>query len=156
MSKIIKKVREQTRRRVQLLRGIDAIMRSDSQSLLNPLKLKKQIFEANVETKQTLECGLRSWAIEYHIQNRALSALLKILICFGLTNLPKHSRTLLKTPRTVQIEKRAGGQFWYNGLTNSIKQVFAKVTSNMTVELNFNVDGLPLFKMKEFIKCNCQ
>lgn len=148
MFKISKTIQQQTRQRVRMLRTIDSIMKRDSHSLLNPIKLKKELFKSNDEKKQSIaiDCSLRSWAIEYHIQNRALSALLKILISFGLKNLPRDSRTLLKTPRTVKIEKRAGGQFWYNGITNCIKQVFGKVTTNTTLELNFNVDGLPLFK----------
>lgn len=149
MTKVTKSTREQTRQRVQRLRAINSIMKNDSQSLLRPIepiKLKKQLFKSNVEKEQSLNCSLRSWAIEYHIQNRALSALLKILISYGFTSLPRDSRKLLKTPRIVEIETRAGGKFWYNGIASCIKQVYCKITSNTTLELNFNLDGLPLFK----------
>lgn len=83
---------------------------------------------------------------EYHVQRRALSELLKILIGFGLHFLPKDSRTLLVTLRSVNIENRSEGQYWHNGLGNGLKSFFSRLSANMSIDININIDGLPLFK----------
>lgn len=144
------KKRKQTLNRVRLLRGVSSILKNDSEHLLNAVALRKKLFsDLSPPTKSQsvdLSNSLRSWAIDYRIQKRALTTLLKILIAFGLTSLPKDSRTLLKTPRFIPIENVADGQYWYNGIENCLKNIFGKLTSNITLKLNFNFDGLPLFK----------
>lgn len=96
------------------------------------------------ETSLTDE--LRFWAVNHRITMRALNDLLKILIAFGIVFLPKNCKTLLKTPRNVSIVELAGGMFWYNGVKNSISHMFRNLNRNMSISLNINVDGLPLFK----------
>lgn len=56
---------------------------------------------------------LRRWALKYNISKRAVSDLLKILICLGMTWLPKDSRTLLSTPRYIQMSNLTNGKLWY-------------------------------------------
>ncbi|XP_055325814.1 uncharacterized protein LOC129579676 [Sitodiplosis mosellana] len=143
---MVSNVRERAKERMKISRRINSMMKRDSQSNLMTKKLSKKLFAANIEKQQLHKNNIRSWAIEYNIQNRALSALLKILITFGSRNLPSDSRSLLRTPRSIQIENTAGGQYWYNGIGNCLRNVFGKLNSNITLELNFNVDGLPLFK----------
>lgn len=146
------KAKEQVRKRVQNYRGVLSILQRDTISLLEPCRLRKKLTSECVQTEQKentkvpISATLRSWALEYNIRRRGLSALLKILISFGFSSLPKDSRTLLKTPRTVPIESVAGGQYWYNGISNCLRNIFAKLNSNITIKLNFNIDGLPLFK----------
>lgn len=89
---------------------------------------------------------LKQWAIEYGITRRALSALLKILISAGLWYLSSDSRTLLKTPRTVSIIDMCGGKYWHGGLRKNIERLLSGIKENMTINLTFNIDGLPLFK----------
>lgn len=95
---------------------------------------------------ETVPALLRQWAIEFGITRRALSALLKILISAGLWYLASDSRTLLKTPRTVPIVDMCGGKYWYGGLRKNIERLFSGIKQNLSINLSFNVDGLPLFK----------
>lgn len=89
--------------------------------------------------------SLKNWAIEFNISQRAISALLKILIAVGLTFLPADSRSLLKTPRVVQLEECAGGRLWYRGIITNLKSIFKNLTENMSITLNFNFDGTAIF-----------
>lgn len=89
---------------------------------------------------------LKQWAIEYGITRRALSALLKILISAGLWYLASDSRALLKTPRTVPIVDMCGGKYWYGGLRKNLETLLSSIKENITINLSFNVDGLPVFK----------
>lgn len=149
MPKISKNDRSKSRNRLKIFRHVRAIMQEDEAALINVVVLRKRMFENacnEEEPPPTISKVLRSWAIQSYIKQRALSALLKILVCFGLKTLPRDSRTLLKTPRFVEIEKRAHGDFWYNGMSNCLENIFAKLTTDMKIELNFNVDGIPLFK----------
>lgn len=143
--------REKTRNRVRIFRSAQAILREERNVTLN--------YESNVEhnvlglsqhirreSRKSLADQLRSWAIEYHVQRRALSKLLKILISAGMYFLPKDSRTLLATPRSINIEDRAGGKYWHYGIQTGLKSIFSQLTSNFTIKMNINIDGLPLFK----------
>lgn len=159
MPKILKDTKKaiQSRNRVRLHRGIRMIMQQDSPTFLNVnsingLKQKLKSHESiapsphNVSKSIDLKDSLRTWAIEKNIRQRAITDLLKILRSAGLRNLPKDSRSLLDTPRKVEIVNRANGKYWHNGLINCLTQTFSHLSSNLSVELNFNIDGLPLFK----------
>lgn len=151
-NKIKSKIREQTKKRVQLYRGIQSIIKQDTISLVNTTQLQKKIFNKNISaTKENVEPAkisdkLRSWIFEFHITRRAATALLKILKCFGIKSIPDDSRSLLKTPRTVEIENKAGGKYWHNGLATALSLVFSKLNFDLSIEINVNLDGLPLFK----------
>lgn len=165
MPKVLKDTKQaiQSRERVRLFRGIKAIMTHDDVSnVVNVRKFKQKL--KNSEEKSPRECiasstnrlsnlsnDLRTWAIKTNITKRTLTSLLKILHNFGIKSLPKDSRTLLETPRNVQIVEQAGGKYWHNGLENCLVEVFSKLTSNLCVELNFNIDGLPLFKSSPLV-----
>lgn len=147
------KIREQTKNRVRLFRGIQSILKQDNIALVNSMQLKKKLqLKQNSSTSSgkleppKLSDKMRSWAIEFRIKRRALTALLKVLRSFGMQSLPQDSRCLLKTPRSIQIQVRCGGQYWHNGLKKEICLVFSKLSSNLRVEINVNLDGLPLCK----------
>lgn len=139
--------------RLRIHRGIRSIIKKDEQSFINVTCLKKQILQS-IETKsdekenqtQSFSNQLRSWALDFNIQRRALSALLKILIAAGFVYLPKDYRAFLKTPRVIDIETRAGGQYWHHGIESGLKTIFVKLNTDIKLALNFNIDGLPLFK----------
>lgn len=100
-------------------------------------------------TKPTLQNDLQQWALKYKVNHNAISALLGILgehkECVFL--LPRNSRTLLKTPRSVEIEEIAGGKLWYHGIKECLQQsIIAKLQQNETLLVNFSMDGLPLHK----------
>lgn len=147
----------QTRNRVRMLRGIRSIIKNDSASLLNVNDLKQKLksneespahdrFSSSNDRLSKLTLELRSWAIDKNINKRAVTELLKILRSAGINFLPKDSRTLLETPRNVEIIDLGGGKYWHNGLRNCLIQVFSQLSLDLCVELNISIDGLPLFK----------
>lgn len=64
----------------------------------------------------------------------------------GSQDLPKDYRKLLQTPKYVNIVPAAGGHLWYNGIEKNLLYIFSKLDKDLTIEMNFNVDGLPIFK----------
>lgn len=93
----------------------------------------------------SLKFKLRDWANTYRIQKRAIDDLLAILKSNGIDSLPKNHRTLLQTPVNIEIQELAGGEFWYNGLEKCLVNIFFGLDHDITINLNFNVDGLPLY-----------
>lgn len=98
-----------------------------------------------------LKSELRNWAQSYRITTRALDSLLDILNAHGIDNLPKNHRTILSTPINVEYQEIAGGELWYHGLQKSLIHVLSELDTNITVSLNFNVDGLPLYNSCFFV-----
>lgn len=103
--------------------------------------------------------NIRRWAIERNINQIALKDLAKIMNGLIPEILPIDPRSILKTPRFVNIKKIEGGEYWHNGITNNLillLENWIDVPGN--ISLNFNFDGLPIFKSskKEFwpILCN--
>jgi hypothetical protein len=94
---------------------------------------------------------LTEWLLQNNIAGVPTDHLLKILIDAGLDYLPKTSRTLLRTPRSViDVRNICGGEFKYFGIAPKLHTIlthnpnFAENTD--TLKLKFNVDGLPLYK----------
>lgn len=103
--------------------------RNNSNSFNNPFSLKSK---------------LRDWANSFRVSKRAIDSLLEILNSNGL-NLPKNHRTLLRTPLNIEFSEVAGGEFWYSGLETHLKNIFSTLDRDVTINLNFNIDGLPLY-----------
>lgn len=101
---------------------------------------------SEIETISSNSDKLRIWSIRHNITKRGLNDLLKILNEIGVHFLPKDSRSLCKTPRTTIITPNGSGQYWYNGIEHNIRLKFPTLTTNIVIQLNFNVDGVPLFK----------
>lgn len=112
MAKINKKQikAEQNRNRVKFHRAWKSIVENNSEGV-------NYVNHSNVPERQSeihdISESLRRWALEYNITRRALNALLKILILYGMTTLPNDSRTLLSTPRTVEMIPFKNGHYWY-------------------------------------------
>ena len=62
-------------------------------------------------------------------------------------DVPKDSRTLLQTERSVNYKTMGPGHYVYIGVEKCIKKLinFKKPTKNI-IELYINIDGLPVFK----------
>lgn len=89
---------------------------------------------------------LRGWAIRHNVTKGTVNDLLKILREIGLKWLPKDSRSLCKTPRRIELIPMGDGQYWHHGLATNLQRIFSKCDQDTTIKLNFNVDGVPLFK----------
>ncbi|XP_060577087.1 uncharacterized protein LOC132734366 isoform X2 [Ruditapes philippinarum] len=95
---------------------------------------------------------LSAWASTNKLTKGTVDELLQILKKEGHAELPKDSRTLLQTPRTVDCEDKCGGKYIYYGLRNGFLKILTHSAftgnSDHTDHINFNVniDGIPLFK----------
>lgn len=92
---------------------------------------------------------LTCWAIKNRVNNVQLKGLLEIWNKnVPLPHLPKDPRTLLQTPRIMDIfenpnEKKE--QYWYYGLQKSLLMNLKNVVNLPSIlSLNFNIDGLPI------------
>jgi hypothetical protein len=96
-----------------------------------------------------LKSLLAAWAIKYQISQVAVNALL-LLLHFLHPQLPLDVRTLLATPRQTLITSlRNGGQYMHLGIKYGIEQLALTRkfdTLPKHLKLQFNVDGLPLFR----------
>ncbi|KAL7404186.1 hypothetical protein ABVT39_011142 [Epinephelus coioides] len=105
--------------------------------------------ESAQEDEVTLQETLASWASTSKCGSSKLNELIGILWNEGVP-LPKDSRTLLGTPRSIPTEEKCGGQYIYLGITSSvvniIKQNTAFLDNPNSVDLVVNIDGINLFK----------
>lgn len=94
---------------------------------------------------------LTRWAVEENIPRSSLGKLLKILKCHH-PSLPADPRTLLKTKRSevLDVKSKAGGTYYHFGtlasMTATLEAHQSVLSEGMCLELQVNVDGLPLFK----------
>ena len=92
---------------------------------------------------------LASWATKNQLSRSALGDLLSILRREG-HDLPKDPRTLLGTPRSINIIDKCGGQYIYLGIESRIIKLLERnpdlINDSGTLKLLVNVDGVPLFK----------
>lgn len=91
--------------------------------------------------------ALREWVVDYNISQRALRALIQILkIAYNDKKLPKDPRTIMKTPRSVEVTKMSdGSEYWHQGLEICLRNCFKDFSADKTISINLNIDGLPLF-----------
>ena len=91
---------------------------------------------------------LTAWANDYDITHSALRALLAILILF-IPGLPKSPTTLLQTGSVSEIRSIGGGNYYHFGVATQLRHLLTKIPSLQTLHnlrLQFNIDGLPIFK----------
>ena len=89
---------------------------------------------------------LAIWASNHNITHFSLDDLLKLLKKKGL-DVPLSSKTLLKTPKNLNLEMKSGGSYIYMGISDGVKNIMKSfdVLSIDQLNLSFNIDGLPLF-----------
>lgn len=102
----------------------------------------ENINNVGVTDERNIKDSLIAWAIQYQINHNAVNGLLLILRDELKLDLPKSSRTLLKTPTSSCIEKTENGLLWYRGIETCIlHSPFVKSTEDRTIFVNFNMDG---------------
>lgn len=138
--------RVQSRRRMRTMRYI----RKFRKSLESEMTISQQqsiIYnETGNKTNICLNSQMRLWVSKYHISRCAVDELLTILRSFGLDQLPKSCKMLMQTPNKVSITEVAGGRLWYNGIENEIRCALKNIEEDKILQLNFNIDGLPIFR----------
>lgn len=100
----------------------------------------------NENSESALKIKIRDWANKHRISKCAIDDLLSVLISCGIDSVPRNHRTLQRTPTNIVINDVGGGQFWYNGLGKCIEHIFCNLDRDIRISLNFNIDGLPLYK----------
>lgn len=78
-------------------------------------------------TAASIKDDLTNWAVQFQITHAAVTALLLILRNHGFSNLPKSSKTLMKTPTYTNIRKVAPGEYFHNGLRSGLITFLQKV-----------------------------
>jgi hypothetical protein len=102
--------------------------------------------------KPAINVQLAQWAIHNRISHSALGSLLSILKPYH-AELPCDPRTLLKTPQTYDIKDMSGaqgqvGQYSHFGISSGLIDLLQQhiLFNSCHLALQFNFDGLPLFK----------
>lgn len=100
-----------------------------------------------ISSSQRLIENLRRWSLNFNISANSLTALLLILIEFGLTFLPRDSRTLKSTPRSIQTREVDPGSYWHFGIKRYLEILKKfRIKCSTTLTLNTSIDGLPICK----------
>ena len=96
---------------------------------------------------------LGRWAVFFSISGTALSVLLKILVAYEVVrDLPKDSRTVLQTARSVVTKKVSGGEYFHFGISECLSRLLSRLSDcvfqglDEVLEIVINMDGLPCFK----------
>lgn len=108
-----------------------------------------EIEESGNSGNADIRKDLAEWALKHNCTRSTLNELLVILRRHGHKNLPADGRTLLQTPRTVDLLHKCGGQYAYFGIEKGILHILglkSLVLKENTISLQFNIDGVPLFK----------
>ena len=96
--------------------------------------------------RSSITQDLAEWAVKFRIPVSAVGALLEILKPHH-PGLPKDPRTLLHTPTHHFVKDISGGVYSHLGLANGLSRLVKyTTTSTACLELQINVDGIPLFK----------
>lgn len=104
--------------------------------------------ESSEEDDLDLGQKLAGWAVDYRIPHVAFNSLLTTLRQYH-SNLPKDSRTLLHTVRSVSTQNLAGGSYYHIGLKNGVISILDNIPNSSYLQdlsVKINIDGLPLFK----------
>jgi hypothetical protein len=111
------------------------------------------IYNANTESNNFYsdDClnflpWLRDWAIGNHISHVASTELMT-RVKPKYPELPTDARSLLKTPRKINVQSIPPGYYYHFGLRDCIEELVSRYFENLpSIRVNVNVDGLPLFK----------
>lgn len=135
---------------MQFHREVQRVLQEEKQHVIEILGTTNSVQPVKIQTNERPNQSsieqIRYWAVKHNIAKRAINDLLRILRSIGLIWLPTDSRSLCKTPRSTEVVSLAGGKYWHNGIENNLRKIFSKLEKSIIVQLNFNVDGVPLFK----------
>lgn len=134
---------------------------SDSDENVENFKEFPGVSSCDVDVNKTcskekiLRNNLANWASEFQIHYTALKVLLRIFNEFvGSNILPQDGRTLLQTEcKAVNVQKLDGGngEYWHNGLEKCLLNTFRNLNKPISISLNINVDGIPLYNSSRVV-----
>ena len=123
----------------------------DDLNMQEPYFLISDSDSSDNEDNVSIKDQLSEWAVHFQITMEALSSLLFILKPVVI-DLPKDPRTLLKTKTSYDIQRKCGGEYYHFGLKKNLIDILSAAAVNgieridQTLQLQLNIDGLPLFK----------
>lgn len=117
-----------------------------SKSINHEPLLVNEVSKSISNEPHVLSTELRQWAIKNKLTHCALTDLLHILRSYH-SDLPMDARTLLQTPKSLNITYLDTGEFCYFGLRNTLNKIISHSDNfdQDKIEISFNIDGLPLF-----------
>ena len=109
--------------------------------------------DSSSDSDISLEKELQTWASSFQIPHSALQSLLSILRVYH-PFLPKDPRTLLNTSTYYNVVDIDGGSYYHFGLASGLLKLVQSMPNKLNIEasdidsvlVQFNIDGLPLFK----------
>ncbi|KAL6423080.1 hypothetical protein ACFW04_010511 [Cataglyphis niger] len=124
---------------------------SDDIELDNNIEDSNLLYNNRDKQKSILHEQLHIWATKYNITQKSLTALLCILREEGHNDLPNDARTLLETLKNTIIQECGDGHYFYYGLEKALREKLKsyKNINNNIIEININIDGLPLTKSSQ-------
>lgn len=89
---------------------------------------------------------LQKFTVEYNVQRSAITVLLHFFNHF-FPQLPLDSRTLLGTPKVLDVINMSPGKYIHMGLENHLIEIVRKSGSvPNTLKISINVDGVPIHR----------
>lgn len=100
----------------------------------------------------TIRDKLQNWAVRfrYNLTIETIDDLLDILHSENIGNLPKSAVTLLQTKtdkniKSMKSSKNTNRSYVYFGLESELKRIITNEFTESTIQLLFNIVGLPLY-----------
>lgn len=137
---------DETDDNIAIINSLESIQNEENTSELDDLLSDDEFDFLEVDKSASFLDELKRWALEQNITHTAINMILAILRKYVYNWLPKDSRTLLKTPRKLEIVKTESGKYWYNGLEKSLNNVLSDLNCDIEIEILINIDGLPVHK----------
>lgn len=103
------------------------------------------------EEQTNISESLASWVVKYKVPCDGTNELLDIFRQHGHC-VPADTHTLLNTPLTCNVQDKCNWKYIYFGLETGVRKLLAQNPSfcakNDRIQLQVNIDGIPLFKSK--------
>lgn len=115
------------------------------------MRHEKMNAESFCFNKNEFKADLLCAALQTHLNHTQLRAILDVLgKHLPSADLPKDPRTLLNTPRMLNIIKSDDNQseYWHYGLEKSLLNVLrhCEIANESTISITVGIDGLPIYK----------
>ena len=96
---------------------------------------------------RSLVGDLAAFAVKYRIGRDACNELFRILTSHGVKGIPRDCRTAKQSLRKVDVVEMGAGSYFHFGLEKEIiRNVNLLSPSDTPIKLQFNIDGLPLYR----------
>lgn len=122
---------------------VNSVFESDLNEI-NIVSVKQNVVANKEFNKDDFQCDLAYWAISNNINHEQLKAFLQLWNKYQLPSLPVDPRTVLQTPRHIDISSN----YWHYGVLNTLRILEYVHCDDLPerISLRFNMDGIPVSK----------